>query len=162
MRQKLALAGVFSLTFIITIMSIVRFVLNAPSSGVTVPSWLQAWSVIEQSLSVIISCFASFRIYVINRTKTSKPSSSKGRYVNSFNARKVRSASTKSGFSHLESSGAQASANDKLRDSMDVELLDMVHSTRTDENAIQLETGEPHFVASPSEAQKRTDAVQQG
>lgn len=158
-KQKLGLVGVFSLTFIITIMSIVRFALNAPSNGLTVPSWLQAWSVIEQGLSVIISCFASFRIYVMKKTKSSKASTSKGRHMNSFIARKLRSASTKSGRSHSEAHGAQASRENGARDSMDVELLDMAVSKRTEEQMENSEIGGSHLAAGPSETQKGANAV---
>ncbi|KAL8822608.1 MAG: hypothetical protein Q9191_006660, partial [Dirinaria sp. TL-2023a] len=157
-KQKLGLAGIFSLTFIITIMSIVRFALNAPSSGVTVPSWLQAWSVIEQGVSVIISCFASFRIYVMNKTKTSKASSSKGRYMNSFIAQKLRSASSKSGHSQLESHRAHASTENGARDSMDVELLDMANSKRAEEQIENLRITESHLDVGPSETPKGANA----
>lgn len=158
-KQKLGLTGIFSLTFIITIMSIVRFALNAPSTGVTVPSWLQVWSVIEQGISVIISCFASFRIYVINKTKTSTASSSKGRYMNSFIARKLRSASTKSGLSRLRSHRAQASTDNGTRDSMDVELSDMADSERTQEHIKIWQTREPHLDDGPPETPKGVNAV---
>ena len=159
-KQKLGLAGIFSLTFIITVISIVRFALNAPSSGVTVPSWLQAWSIIEQGISVIISCFASFRIYVMNKTKTSKASSSKGRYMNSFVARKLRSASTKSGHSRLGSHQAQASNGNGARDSMDVELLDMAaNSKRTERQIENLQFRESDLDVGPSETPKGANAV---
>ncbi|KAL8784409.1 MAG: hypothetical protein Q9195_009054 [Heterodermia aff. obscurata] len=157
-KQKIGLAGVFSLTLIITIMSIVRFSLNGPGSGVAIASWLQAWSVIEQGISVIISCFASFRIYLMNKTKTRKASSSKDRYMNSFIARKVGDGSSKSGSSHARSHGTKASASKEVRDSMDIELLDMAHAKSAGENnSNNSKTGDPNLGIEPFNAEERTN-----
>ena len=126
-RKKLALAGIFCLTFLITMMSICRFVLNGPSNGAPVPSWLDGWSAIEQGLSIIVSCFASFRIYIMKKKDSSERSSSHGRYdfMNTFNARKLRGSPNKNSFSHLQSQqDVQLSPDLRRRDSMDIELLD--------------------------------------
>lgn len=104
-RKKLALAGIFGLTFIMTVTSICRFVLKGPSNGAPVPSWIGGWSVIEQGLSIIVSCFASFRIYIMKQKDPTERSPSQGRYnfMNSFNARKLRGSSNKHSFSNLQS-----------------------------------------------------------
>ena len=146
-KQKLALVGVFSLTLVITILSIVRFALNAPGTGAIVPSWLHVWSLIEQSLAVIISCFASFRIYIMHKAKRSPSSSNQGRYMNSFIARKIRSASKQSGFSHIESSGPVASAQERSRDSMDIELLDVAQAGDPRQRGTKTDEGELGVVA---------------
>ena len=154
-KQKIGLAGVFSLTFIITILSIVRFALNSPSSGVSIPSWLQGWSVIEQGISIIVSCFASFRIYLVKKTKTSNASSSKGRFMNSFIARKVRDPSSKSGSSHARSHEAKASNSKEPIDSLDVELLDVAHLKRIGENSTTIEARGPNLRIEPSIFEER-------
>ena len=81
-RQKLALVGVFSLSLIVTIFSIIRFSLNAPNRPPAGPSWIGAWSFIEHSVSVTVACLASFRVYVVHKRRKSKTASSRGRTKN--------------------------------------------------------------------------------
>ena len=71
-RQKLALAGIFSLSLIVTIFSIICFSLNAPDRPPADPSWIGAWSTIEHSVSVTVACLASFRVYVIDKRRKLK------------------------------------------------------------------------------------------
>ena len=68
-RQKLALAVEFSLSLIVTIFSIIRFALTSPARGTVAPSWIGAWSSIEQPVSVIVACLASFRVFAIDRRR---------------------------------------------------------------------------------------------
>ncbi len=123
-RQKLALAGIFSLGLIITIFSIIRFALNSPDRGLAGPSWLQAWSTVEQSVSVIVACFASFRVFVIHKRRKSEQSSSRGRAKSKSrsSSQGVRLPSIKNGISDLRSHwGRSASRGTK---SMELQLLD--------------------------------------
>lgn len=105
MREKLALVGVFSLTLMITTISIVRFVLSSPDRVVAGPSWVGAWSVIEQSVALIVASCASFRSLLVQKTRSSKGSSDQNRYnfMNSFVARRKTTAPNKSSFYHLPS-----------------------------------------------------------
>ena len=73
-KQKIILSSVFSLSLIITVISIVRFALCSPSRGTAGPSWLQAWSAIEQSVSVSVACLASFRTLIISNGRSSEQS----------------------------------------------------------------------------------------
>ena len=95
----------------------------------------------------------------MNKTKTSKASSSEGRYMNSFVARKMGSASKKSGSSHAKSHGAKAPTNQESRDSMDVELLNLTRSKRTGESTIHSETGGLRCCTGPSDTQERVNVV---
>ena len=138
-KQKLALAGVFSLTLIITIFSIIRFVMVSPDRTTAGPSWLQAWSAIEQSVAIIIASFASFRILIVNKARASEgTSSSKGRkYINSFSARKKKGSSDDSGFSHLQS-GDEAVSHEQI----DLELMGGAHeSNSTELGSFEAENG---------------------
>ncbi|THV54438.1 hypothetical protein BGAL_0026g00090 [Botrytis galanthina] len=60
-RQKLALAGLFSLTMITMTFAIVRVAVVSTASRLPDISWLYLWSAIEPPIAVIISCLASFR-----------------------------------------------------------------------------------------------------
>ncbi|MCJ1226705.1 hypothetical protein MMC12_003358 [Toensbergia leucococca] len=67
-RQKIALAAIFSLGFIIIIFAIVRVTQTSASSHHVDPVWLALWSVIEASVAVIVSCLPSFRVLVSTGT----------------------------------------------------------------------------------------------
>ena len=128
LRQKLALAGIFSLSLIITIFSIIRFTLNSPDRGLAGPSWLQAWSIVEQSVSIIVACLASFRVFVIHKRRNSEQSSSRGRAKSKShsNSQGARLPSVKNGISDLRSHwGNSASRGTK---SMELQLLDATSS----------------------------------
>ena len=127
-RQKLALAGIFSLGLIITIFSIIRFTLNSPDRGLAGPSWLQAWSTVEQSISVIVACFASFRILVIHKRRKSEQSSSRGRAKSKSRSAShgPRLPSVKNGISDLRSH-FRSSASRETK-SMELQLLDATSS----------------------------------
>ena len=122
--QKLALVGIFSLSLIVTVFSIIRFILNSPSRGVAGPSWLQAWSTVEQSVSVTVACLASFRVLAIHKRRKSKQSSSGGRMK-----------SIKKGFSDLRSPWSTTSTEPRRTGSMDIQLLDVTSSRNPTEGA---------------------------
>lgn len=121
-KQKLALAGVFSLSLIITVFSTVRFALNRPTR-VSSPSWIQTWTTIEQSVSVTVACLASFRTLVISNKQHSSRRNEKNE--NGSTLRKDRFPSDAFGFSHLRSYGASPTLS--ARGSMDIELLETRH-----------------------------------
>ena len=116
-RQKLALVGIFSLSLIVTVFTIIRFVLNAPSRGLADPSWLQTWSTVEQSVSVTVACLASFRVLAIHKRRKPKRSSSGGRMK-----------PIKKGFSDLRSPWITTSIEPRRTESMDIQLLDVTSS----------------------------------
>ncbi|KAI9878023.1 MAG: hypothetical protein M1830_002143 [Pleopsidium flavum] len=60
-RRKLALIGIFSLTVIVIIFSIVRVAVVTSTTTQADISWLYMWSNIEMAVSVIVACLASFR-----------------------------------------------------------------------------------------------------
>lgn len=124
--QKLVLAGVFSLSLIITIFSIIRFSLNSPNRGLAGPSWIQLWSIIEQSVSVTVACLASFRVFVIDKRRKSKKSSSRGhgKDSSSSSSQKVRRPSVKLGFPDLRSHWGRPSVERRENGSMEFQLLD--------------------------------------
>ncbi|MCJ1461164.1 hypothetical protein MMC28_011546 [Mycoblastus sanguinarius] len=114
-KQKLFLVGIFSLSLIITIFSIIRFALNAPTRGTAGPSWIDTWSAVEQSVSVTVACLASFRTLVISNSRTLERSYSRHpqQRVNGTTHGKIQFAT--------ETLGSSQSHRD---DSMDIELLE--------------------------------------
>ncbi|KAF7955580.1 hypothetical protein EAE96_004506 [Botrytis aclada] len=60
-KRKLALAGIFSLVIITIIFSIIRQSVVSSYSHQFEESWLYTWSLVEQTVAVIIACLASFR-----------------------------------------------------------------------------------------------------
>ncbi|KAF7929754.1 hypothetical protein EAE99_004658 [Botrytis elliptica] len=60
-KRKLALAGIFSLVIITIIFSIVRQSVVSSYSHQFEESWLYTWSLVEQTVAIIIACLASFR-----------------------------------------------------------------------------------------------------
>ena len=115
--QKLMLVGIFSLSLIITIFSIVRFALNSPSRGKTSPSWLESWSTIEQSVSVVVACLASLRMLVISNNRQAEKAASRrpagGIQISGDSSSRPRTG--KSSFPYLRSHRSS---------SMDIELLE--------------------------------------
>ena len=117
-KQKWALVAVFSLALIITIISIVRFVLSNPNNSVIGPSWLGVWSVVEQAVSVIIVSCTSFRSLLLQRARSSKSSSERNRH-NIFNTVAVRKKETPmntSGRLPLHSHGVDSLELDEVGD----------------------------------------------
>ena len=117
-RQKLALAGVFSLSLIVTVFSIIRFTLTSPARGTVAPSWIGAWSSIEQSVSVIVACLASFRVLAIDRRR--KSASDRAKNIASSSHER----SGRSGFSDLRPHWGSSSREPKDNGSMELQLLD--------------------------------------
>ena len=113
--------------------SIVRFALNNPHRGKTDASWIQSWSTIEQSVSVIVACLASFRILAINsRNRPSQDHRPEhGHKVGSSHtavtAGKKRSPKEKSWFSNLAPLTGSTTLNERPESSMDIELLGSIH-----------------------------------
>ncbi|TGO57942.1 hypothetical protein BCON_0060g00160 [Botryotinia convoluta] len=60
-KRKLALAGIFSLVIITIIFSIVRQSVVSSYSHQFEESWLYTWSLVEQTVAIVIACLASFR-----------------------------------------------------------------------------------------------------
>ena len=123
--QKLALAGIFSMSLIITIFSIIRFTLNS-SGHVASPIRLQVWSTIEQSVSVTVACLASFRVFVINQRRKSEQTPPRGGLKNksSSSSRRVRLPSVKVGLADLRSQWGNPSIEPRRTESMELQLLD--------------------------------------
>lgn len=126
--QKFALAGIFSLSLINTVISIIRFALNTPSRGIVGPIWIQAWSILEQSVSVTVACLASFRLFAVHKRRKSERSSSRGRVKNTSGSgsgsQKLRLAFTKAGFSELRPHWGRPSVQPRDTGSMEFQLLD--------------------------------------
>ena len=124
--QKLALAGIFSLSLLITIFSIIRFIFNSPSRRAGGSSWIQAWSSIEQSVSVAVACLASFRIYVIDKRRKSQrsPARSREKEKSSPNSHKFRLPSApRLGLSDLRIYSGNPSTQRDDSGSMELQLL---------------------------------------
>ena len=123
--QKLVLAGIFSMSLLITIFSIIRFTLNSPGHGIASPIRLQVWSTIEQSVSVTVACLASFRVFVINQRRKSEQTPPRGCLKNksSSSSRRVRLPSVKIGLADLRSQGGNPSMEPRT-ESMELQLLD--------------------------------------
>ena len=121
-RQKLALAEVFSLSLIVTVFSIIRFALTSPARGTISPTWTGAWSSIEQSVSVIVACLASFRVLAIDRKRKSASDRAKNKASSSIEK------SVRSGLSDLAPHWASASREPKDNGSVKLQLLDASNS----------------------------------
>ena len=136
-RQKFPLVGIFSLSLIVTVFSIVRFALNSPSYGVVGPSWLQAWSTIEQSVSVTVACLASFRVLAVHKKRKSKKSSLGKRFASksSSGSQSGHRSSRKHGFSKLGSHRSRSSTEPTRAGSKDIQLLDITPSKNLVEGA---------------------------
>ena len=117
-RQKLALAGVFSLGLIVTIFSIIRFALTSPARGTVSPSWIGGWSSIEQSVSVIVACLASFRVLAIDRRRKSASDRAKNKAGSSHER------SSRSGLSDRLPHWGSSPREPKDNGSMELQLLD--------------------------------------
>ncbi|KAI0968464.1 hypothetical protein F4678DRAFT_443076 [Xylaria arbuscula] len=82
LKKKIFLLGVFSLTIIIIITSIIRVVLVKGVGGATRVSsidWLYLWSNIEAGIAISVACLASFRqlfVFKQNQGKESRSSES--------------------------------------------------------------------------------------
>ena len=125
-RQKLALVGVFSLSLIATLFSIVRFALNSPTRETAGPSWIQAWSCIEQSISVMVACLASFRVFVVHKRRKSEQNSPRNRVKlsSSSSSPRDRLPSIKNGFSNLRSHWDTPAIRPRTSGSMELQLLE--------------------------------------
>ncbi|MCJ1259438.1 hypothetical protein MMC24_007275 [Lignoscripta atroalba] len=65
-RQKLALAGIFSLGLVIIVFAIVRVIETSASTHHVDPIWLALWSMVEASVDKLISPSAASAIIVSN------------------------------------------------------------------------------------------------
>jgi len=61
LRRKLVLYGIFILTIFVMIISIIRVALVTTKNTNADITWLFLWSGVEMSVSIIVSCLASFR-----------------------------------------------------------------------------------------------------
>ncbi|MCJ1414658.1 hypothetical protein MMC32_000985 [Xylographa parallela] len=68
LQQKIALAAIFSLGFIIIAFAVVRVVETGATFKHVNPMWLALWSMIEASVAVIVSCLPSFRALFSSRS----------------------------------------------------------------------------------------------
>ena len=110
------------MTLLITTISAVRYALNNPSRPPAGPSWLQAWSSIELSVSICVASAASFRAFVVQRTQVSS-----GRAQgSSYSGMKKPRGGNRSTFSRLESAGGDSSQGEgegrREAETVDVEL----------------------------------------
>lgn len=60
-QQKLALMGLFSLTIVATIVSILRVTLVTSNEHQPDSTWLYTWSNLDMAVAIIVACLASFR-----------------------------------------------------------------------------------------------------
>ena len=67
LADKLALAGIFSLGFIIMLFAIIRIAVTNQHNSHPETSWLNLWSQIEASVAVIISALAPFKSLYTHR-----------------------------------------------------------------------------------------------
>ncbi|KAI9697983.1 MAG: hypothetical protein M1836_004336 [Candelina mexicana] len=83
-RQKLALAGIFCLGFVIIIFSIVRAVetssslTNSWSLKESDPVWLALWSILEASVAVCVSSLPTMRLFFTKTTPSSPGATPRG------------------------------------------------------------------------------------
>ena len=126
-RQKFALVGIFSLTLVVTLFSIIRFTLNSPARGIAGGSWIQVWSCIEQSVSVMVACLASFRVFVIHKRRKSEQNTPRSRVkINSSSSTpRAHLPSVKNGFSDLRSHWGKPAIEARRTGSMELQLLDV-------------------------------------
>ncbi|KAI9652943.1 MAG: hypothetical protein M1831_006272 [Alyxoria varia] len=71
LKRKLALSALFSLGLITTVFCIIRFAMDEPGKNEYGPTWLQTWSHVEQAVSVMVACLASFRNLVASQDRSS-------------------------------------------------------------------------------------------
>ncbi|KAL8733782.1 MAG: hypothetical protein Q9181_003464 [Wetmoreana brouardii] len=73
-RKNVALAGIFSLTVFIMVFAVVRVAAVGSHSPQPDQMWLHMWSSIEQTVSIIIACLASYRtLFTSSSDRRSKP-----------------------------------------------------------------------------------------
>ncbi|KAM0794895.1 hypothetical protein BDR22DRAFT_637462 [Usnea florida] len=117
-RQRLFLIALFSSNLIITVFAIIRFSLNAPDRPPSGPSWIDAWSAIEHSVSVTVACLASFRVYVVDKRRKSASDRAKNKAGSSLEK------SVRSGLSDIRTPWGSSSREPKGNGSMELQLLD--------------------------------------
>ncbi|CAD6588146.1 MAG: hypothetical protein ASARMPRED_003408 [Alectoria sarmentosa] len=103
--QKLALMGLFSLTIIATIVSILRVALVSSTKHQIDTTWLYTWSNIDMAVAIMVACLASFReLFVksesagLNR-KSQNPHLGDGSLLSCFQSLKLTTMSGRSGLS---------------------------------------------------------------
>ncbi|APA11372.1 hypothetical protein sscle_07g061420 [Sclerotinia sclerotiorum 1980 UF-70] len=92
-KRKLAFAGIFSLAVITMIFAIVRVAVNigSPHSTLFDQSWLYTWSLIEQTVAIIVACLASFRsLFARNNIPQPAPADPHESYRNDENREKKK------------------------------------------------------------------------
>ena len=117
-RHRLLLVALFSSNLIITAFAIIRFSLNAPNHPPSGPSWIDAWSAIEHSVSVTVACLASFRVYVVDKRRKSASDRAKNKAGSSLER------SGRSGLSDIRPHWGSSSREPKDNGSMELQLLD--------------------------------------
>ncbi|CAD6443768.1 4c810b13-d3d1-4626-acd8-513defa6fcaa [Sclerotinia trifoliorum] len=92
-KKKLAFAGIFSLAVITMIFAIVRVAVNigSPHSTLFDQSWLYTWSLIEQTVAIIVACLASFRsLFARNNISQPAPPDPHESYQNDQNRQRKK------------------------------------------------------------------------
>ena len=84
--RKLALAGVFSVGFIIIVFAILRLVKTRPNNTHVNPKWLCIFSVTEASVAVMVSCAPALRSLFAEN----------GQHVRTWSSSKNKSSSSRS------------------------------------------------------------------
>ena len=118
MKRRLGLTGIFSLSLVITVFSLARFIVNKPSNGAVPSTWTQVWSAIEQSTSVIIACATSFRALAVNKEQRSE------RYKMSGNRQGPSGGTVGSAGLKMPNSWLGRGHSEQSDNSMDMELLE--------------------------------------
>ena len=73
-RRKIAIGGLFSLTFFTMAVSIARAAVVIKSSGKPDDSLLTLWSKMELTVAIIIACLVSYRAWFTRKTRSPKMS----------------------------------------------------------------------------------------
>ncbi|KAF1814258.1 hypothetical protein P152DRAFT_480466 [Eremomyces bilateralis CBS 781.70] len=79
-QQKLALAGVFSISFFIIAFAIVRIVMTNPLTHQADPIWLAFWSILESAVAIVVSCLPTLKFLVSKSVEASR----RGQYQNYY------------------------------------------------------------------------------
>ncbi|KAF2846616.1 hypothetical protein T440DRAFT_432288 [Plenodomus tracheiphilus IPT5] len=84
LRRKLVLVGIFSVTVIVMVVSVIRVrVVNSKTQNSEI-AWLIFWSYIENGTAIMISCVASFRQLFVAQERAASASASKSSAGKSF------------------------------------------------------------------------------
>lgn len=114
LKQKFALACVFSLSIIIVLFSLLRVTHTTPGTGVFGPISLAFWSILEATVAVVVACLPSLKFLVTSRRNRSgynrRGYSGSGSGVGAIEADKVKARGQDMRLGHIRNGlGSKAS-----------------------------------------------------